>query len=168
MYVATYMDVGSSHRYMLLRYTGIHYVYSTHPLLKELWQLEFFLSECRPEDVREVECTQLHLILQNVSQGGCVCVCVWMVYSLVPDRSYLQPVIGHYKVDTPRVSTICLSDITTCDQISQAFPLRICILQVIKEWRWERPGNTVRCCMCVCQWECVCVMRASLCVYVRS
>ena len=78
MYVAHIHDVGSSHHHMLLRYTGM-YVHSTHPLLKELWQLEFFLSECRPEDVGEDECTQLHLILQNVSQGGCVhvyCLCV--------------------------------------------------------------------------------------------
>ena len=29
----------------------------------------------------------------------------------------------------------------TSDQISQAFPLRICILQVIKYWRWEWPRN---------------------------
>jgi len=33
------------------------------------------------------------------------------------------------------VSTLCLPDITTRDQISQA------ILQVIKHWRWERYGN---------------------------
>jgi len=31
-----------------------------------------------------------------------------------------------------RVSTICLPDIITHDQISQAFPLCICILQAIK------------------------------------
>ena len=24
---------------------------------------------------------------------------------------------------------------------SQAFPLHFCILQVIKNWSWERPGN---------------------------
>ena len=29
---------------------------------------------------------------------------------------------------TPRVSTFCLPDVTARDQISQAFPLRICIL----------------------------------------
>jgi len=28
----------------------------------------------------------------------------------------------------PRVSTICLPDVTAHDQISQAFPLHICIL----------------------------------------
>jgi len=27
------------------------------------------------------------------------------------------------------------------DQISQAFPLCICLLQVIKYWRWEQPGK---------------------------
>ena len=41
----------------------------------------------------------------------------------------------------PGVSTLCLPNITTCDQIFQAFPLRICILQAIKYWRWEWPGN---------------------------
>jgi len=35
------------------------------------------------------------------------------------------------------VSTICLPDITTHDQISQAFPLHICLLQPITYWRWE-------------------------------
>jgi len=39
------------------------------------------------------------------------------------------------------VSTICLPYVTARDQISQAFPLRICILYAIKYWRWERPGN---------------------------
>ena len=31
--------------------------------------------------------------------------------------------------------------INTRKQISQAFPLHICILQAIKYWRWEQPGN---------------------------
>jgi len=40
----------------------------------------------------------------------------------------------------PCVSTFCLPDVTTRDQISQeTFPLRICVLQAIK--KWERPGN---------------------------
>ena len=26
-------------------------------------------------------------------------------------------------------------------RISQAFILSFCVLQVIKDWRWERPGN---------------------------
>ena len=34
-----------------------------------------------------------------------------------------------------------LHDVTAHDQISQTFPLLICILQAIKYWRWERPGN---------------------------
>ena len=34
-----------------------------------------------------------------------------------------------------------LSDITACDQLSQAFLIHICILQAIKEWWWEWPGN---------------------------
>ena len=38
----------------------------------------------------------------------------------------------------PCVSTLCLPDVTARDQISQAFPLRIDILQAIKYWRWER------------------------------
>ena len=42
----------------------------------------------------------------------------------------------------PHVSTLCCQpDITTRDQISQAFLLCISILQAIKYWRWERPGN---------------------------
>ena len=42
---------------------------------------------------------------------------------------------------TPHVSTLCLSDITARDHISQAFPLHISILQAIQVWRWERPRN---------------------------
>jgi len=41
----------------------------------------------------------------------------------------------------PCVSTLCLPDVTTCDQVSQAFLPRTCILQVIKHWRWEGPGK---------------------------
>jgi len=41
----------------------------------------------------------------------------------------------------PCVSTLCPPDVTVHDQISQAFPLHICILAVIKDWRWEWPGN---------------------------
>jgi len=36
---------------------------------------------------------------------------------------------------------ICLPDVITHDQISQAFPLRICILQAIKYWRWNSLGT---------------------------
>jgi len=39
------------------------------------------------------------------------------------------------------MSTLCLPDDTACDKISRALSLCICILQVIKDWRWERPGN---------------------------
>ena len=39
------------------------------------------------------------------------------------------------------VYTLCLHDVTSRDQISQAFNLHICILQVIKDWRWEHPGK---------------------------
>jgi len=38
---------------------------------------------------------------------------------------------------SPCVSTFCLFNITVYDQISQAFPLRIHILQAIKDWRWD-------------------------------
>jgi len=44
---------------------------------------------------------------------------------------------------TPDVSTFCLYNVATCYQTSQAFPFRICILQVINYWRWEWPGNEV-------------------------
>ena len=36
-----------------------------------------------------------------------------------------------------RMSTLCLPNVITCNQISQAFPFNICILQVIKDQRWE-------------------------------
>lgn len=39
----------------------------------------------------------------------------------------------------PLVSTIFLHDVTA--QISRAFPLHICILQAIKDWKWEQPGK---------------------------
>ena len=39
------------------------------------------------------------------------------------------------------VSTLCLPDITTRHQISQAFPLHICILQPIIYWSWEQLEN---------------------------
>ena len=40
-----------------------------------------------------------------------------------------------------RVSTLRLPDVTIRDQISQAFPFCTCVLQAIKYWRWEWPGN---------------------------
>jgi len=36
--------------------------------------------------------------------------------------------------------TVCPPDITTHDQISN-LPVHIWLLQVIKDWRWEQPGN---------------------------
>ena len=41
----------------------------------------------------------------------------------------------------PPVSTICLPDGTAHDQISPTFLRGICILQAIKCWLWEWPGN---------------------------
>jgi len=45
----------------------------------------------------------------------------------------------------PCLSTLCLPDVTACDQISQAFLPCICILQANKYWnkywRWERRHN---------------------------
>ena len=32
-------------------------------------------------------------------------------------------------------------------RISQAFILSFCVLQAIKDWRWERPGNTLLACL---------------------
>ena len=37
-----------------------------------------------------------------------------------------------------------LPDVTTHDQIIQAFPFCICILQVIHDWSWELAGNEAR------------------------
>jgi len=39
------------------------------------------------------------------------------------------------------VSTLYLPDVTARDQTPHAFPLCICILQAIKDWRYRRPGN---------------------------
>ena len=39
------------------------------------------------------------------------------------------------------LTSVYLTEPHARDQISQAFPLCICILQAIKYWRWERPGN---------------------------
>ena len=33
---------------------------------------------------------------------------------------------------TPNVSTLCLTDIIVCDEISHVFPLHICMLETIK------------------------------------
>ena len=52
-------------------------------------------------------------------------------------RKELRFFIGHCSC----VSTLCLPDATACDQISQASPLRIYRLQVIKDSRWEWPGD---------------------------
>ena len=41
----------------------------------------------------------------------------------------------------PCMSTLSLPDVTTRDQISQAFLLHICIQLTIKYWRWEQPWN---------------------------
>ena len=54
----------------------------------------------------------------------------------------------------PQVSTICLSEVIACDQISQAVPtasislLPYFILEAMKYWRWERPGNEASCNHC--------------------
>ena len=51
---------------------------------------------------------------------------------------------GNYYIwvpTTPCVSTFCLPDVTLHDQISQVFLLWICILQAIKDWRWNGLGT---------------------------
>ena len=53
--------------------------------------------------------------------------------------------IGHCSCVSTCVSTVCLRDIITRDQISQGFPLQICILQRMEggmAWKW--PGNEAR------------------------
>lgn len=69
---------------------------------------------------------------------------------LLPQEcSGFQPSDGHYKRGlqntllgtAPHMST----DVTTCDQISQAFPVHTCILHKrLKTWRRGRPGNEAR------------------------
>lgn len=41
-------------------------------------------------------------------------------------------------------STLCLPEIMTCDEISQAFRLHICLLKVIKYWKWQKSGNEAK------------------------
>jgi len=63
----------------------------------------------------------------------------------------LQFIVHNAKglVDTKQgwaLPPVCLPSVyqmlVAYDQISQALHLHICILQVIKEWRWEWPGNS--------------------------
>ena len=68
---------------------------------------------------------------------------------------------NYYGCTAPCVSTLCVHDITACDQMSQVIPLYICILQAIKYWRWEWPGNKPRCnqgwiCVDCCGHKCWC------------
>jgi len=41
----------------------------------------------------------------------------------------------------PWVSIFCLPDVIACHHIFLILPLRITILQVLKDWRWEQPEN---------------------------
>ena len=53
----------------------------------------------------------------------------------------------------PLTSTLMSTWRHVCDSFSQAFPFHFCVLQAIKNWRWERPGNeaTSRPSITVCQ-----------------
>jgi len=64
---------------------------------------------------------------------------------------FMTPRTGQHKMGIimvghrpPHVATICLPNVTAHDQIFQAFPLHICILQAIEYCRWEWPGNEAR------------------------
>jgi len=73
---------------------------------------------------------------------------------------WYQPVLGVVNIfllSSPQTDTasryfvwhhplclLCLPDIIACDMISQAFPLHICTLQAIKDWRWEWLGNEAK------------------------
>ena len=48
---------------------------------------------------------------------------------------------NYYSWPLPPMCLPSLPNITTWDQIPQDFPLCICILQVIKYWRWKWLGN---------------------------
>ena len=65
---------------------------------------------------------------------GCVGVNVWVWV-------WVWVGVILYAVQVGPVIALCLPDITAFDQIFQAFSLHICILQVIKDWRWEWPVN---------------------------
>ena len=79
----------------------------------------------------------------------------WPIPSIMNDERYwcclVSTLVFSSRTETTRASRpfigerppsiLCLPDIMTHDQTSQAFPLIICILQVLKELRWEWPGN---------------------------
>ena len=70
----------------------------------------------------------------------------WDAIKLQMYANALVPILGQTLQERALKSFVralptCLTDITAHDQISQTFPLHICILQAIKDWRWERPGN---------------------------
>jgi len=57
-------------------------------------------------------------------------------FRLITQERALRFFVGYHIA-----STLCLPDVTAHDQIAQAFPLCICILQAIKFGMWEWPGN---------------------------
>ena len=56
-------------------------------------------------------------------------------------HSGFQPLDSYVLWHHPLCVDLLPINVTTCDQISQAFPLHICTLQAIKYWRWKQPGN---------------------------
>ena len=44
----------------------------------------------------------------------------------------------------PPLSACTLVDMNIIHEVSQGFPLHVCILQSIKRWSWGRPGNKTR------------------------
>ena len=74
-----------------------------------------------------------------------------LIVNALASRPRWHIVRKYFQIPSLDTAPLCLSFVsqtpcvypqsTWCHQISQAFSLHICILQVIKDWRWEWPGN---------------------------
>lgn len=90
---------------------------------------------------REIVDTWGVVIIINCNISCFVSTCPWhheqqtVLYGSQPsDRHYKKGFVGH-------CPPCGLPDITTCDWISQSFPLCTHILQLVKDLKWELPGN---------------------------
>jgi len=82
------------------------------------------------------------LVMSSQELGGqSVCKTASKPFIVCSYREGLTQNENYYDQVQPPVSTLCLPNITTRDQISQAFTFCICLLQAIKGQRWERAGE---------------------------
>ena len=69
----------------------------------------------------------------------------WCCLSNVTVSSFGQDITRRIlRFFVPLMSTLMSTWCHACDSFSQAFPLRSCKLQVIKNWRQEWPGNEAK------------------------